>query len=113
MSPVTNSFAVDHGAGETVLDINNPPRKNYNPNAPENQFPRAVYHHETGRVLHVSNEKELKAALKRDFDLKPSAGRDYSKISAAGIAAPKTVAELREEEMSAEDLAALDEAENE
>jgi len=110
MSPVTNSFAVDYGAGEHIIDINNPPRKNYNPHAPENQFPRALYHHETGRILHVENEKEMTAALKRNFELKPAPGRDYSKISMAGIAAEKTKHEPREEEMSAAELAALDEA---
>jgi hypothetical protein len=60
--------------------------------------------------LTVHNEKEQKAALKRDFTLKPSPNYDYSKVSRAGIAAKASNEPKREEEMSAEELAALDEA---
>jgi hypothetical protein len=114
MSPVTptrtvqNSFTVDKPTVE-ITDINNPPHRNYNPHAPENEYPKMLYHHETGRVLNVGNEKEQKAALKRGFNLKPSPGHDYSKVNRAGIAAPVEHGEKREEEMSAEELAALDE----
>ena len=109
---VRNSFTVDQPTtdGPAITDINNPPRKNYNPRDAKNEFPRMLYHHETGRVLKVENEKEQKAALKRGFDLKPSPDHDYSKVNRAGIAAKSTTGPKREEEMSAEELAALDEA---
>jgi len=109
VTPVRNSFTVDKPA-VTITDINNPPRVNYNPYDPKNEFPKMVYHHESGRVLKVNDAKEQKAALKRGFDLKPSPGHDYSKVSRAGIAAVAVHGEKREEEMSAEELAALDEA---
>jgi len=118
MSPVTSSirtltenhFTVDQPSTEaTITDINNPPRKNYNPHDPKNEFPKALYHHGNGRVLKVENEKEQKAALKRGFELKPSPDHDYSKVSRAGIAAKASSEPKREEEMSAEELAALDE----
>lgn len=115
MSPVTqsvrNSFTVDEPqVGPAITDINNPPRRPYSPSDPKNEFPKMLYHHETGRVLTVHNEKEQKAAMKRDFDLKPSPGHDYSKVNRAGIAAKASNEPKREEEMSAEELAALDEA---
>jgi hypothetical protein len=106
---VQNSFTVDKPTVE-ITDINNPPRKNYNPFDPQNEFPKMLYHHESGRVLKVASEKEQKAALKRGFELKPSPNHDYSKVSRAGIAAPASSEPKREEEMSAEELAALDEA---
>jgi len=112
MSPVTptrNSFTVDKPTVE-ITDINNPPRKNYNPHDPANEFPKMLYHHETGRVLNVANEKEQKAALKRGFTLQPSPDFDYSKVNRAGLAAKASTEPKREEEMSAEELAALDEA---
>jgi len=113
MSPVTqsvrNSFTVDQPE-VAITDINNPPHRNFNPYAPENQYPKMVYHHETGRVLKVASEKEEKAASKRGFKLKPSPDFDYSKVSRAGIAAKASTEPKREEEMSAEELAALDEA---
>jgi hypothetical protein len=113
MNKVTNSFTVDKPAGPPITDINNPPHVNYNPHDPKNEFPKMLYHHESGRVLNVANEKEQKAALKRGFDLKPSPHHDYSKVSRAGIAAPAEHSEKREEEMSAQELAALDEDEKE
>jgi hypothetical protein len=116
MSPaqtVRNSFSVDQPTVE-ITDINNPPRRPYNPHDPKNEFPKVLYHHETGRVLHIAAgpnaEKEQKAALKRGFELKPSPAHDYSKITRAGIAAVAEHAPKREEEMSAEELAAMDEA---
>lgn len=113
MSPVTpavrNSFTVDKPTVE-IADINNPPRKNYNPHDPKNEFPKMLYHHETGRVLKVTGAAEQKAALKRGFELKPSPTHDYSRVSRAGIAPALTQVEKREEEMSAAELAALDEA---
>ena len=108
---VRNSFTVDKPTVE-ITDINNPPHHNYNPYDPKNEFPKMVYHHESGRVLNVANEKEQKAALKRGFELKPSPDRDYSRVNRAGIAAQASSEPKREEEMSAEELAALDEADN-
>lgn len=110
MPPVQNNFAVDKPVQE-ITDINNPPHKNYNPHDPKNQYPKMLYHHESGRVLTVNDTKEEKAALKRSFDPKPAPGRDYSKVSRAGIAAPAATGPKREEEMSAEELAAMDEEE--
>ena len=109
VTPVRNSFTVDKPSLE-ITDINNPPHRNYNPYDPKNEFPKMVYHHESGRVLNVANEKEQKAALKRGFELKPSPDHDYSKVNRAGIAAKASTEPKREEEMSAEELAALDEA---
>lgn len=111
MQQVHNSFAVDQPVTESAItDINNPPRKNYNPFDPKNEFPKMVYHHETGRVLNVADAKEQKAALKRGFKLEPSPGHDYSKVSRAGIASKASNEPKREEEMSAAELAALDAA---
>jgi hypothetical protein len=107
-TPVRNSFTVDKPE-VTITDINNPPRQNYNPHDPKNEYPKMLYHHESGRVLKVNDPREEKASLKRGFDLKPSPHHDYSKVSRAGIAAPAEKVEKREEEMSAEELAALDE----
>lgn len=107
---VRNSFAVDKPTVE-VTDINNPPRRPYSPSDPKNEFPKVLYHHESGRVLTVQNDKEQKAAHKRGFELKPSPAHDYSKITRAGIAAVADHAPKREEEMSAEELAAMDEEE--
>jgi hypothetical protein len=108
--PVQNHFSVDEPQGPAITDINNPPQRRYSPSDPKNEFPKMVYHHETGRVLKVANEKEQKAALKRDFSFTPSPSHDYSKVSRAGIAAAASSGPKREEEMSGEELAALDEA---
>lgn len=108
---VQNSFTVDKPSAPTITDINNPPRANYNPHDPKNEFPKMLYHHGSGRVLKVNDAKEQKAALKRGFDLKPSPGRDYSKVSRAGIAAVAEHGEKREEEKSAAEMAALDDEE--
>jgi hypothetical protein len=105
-----NHFTVDQPSTDVfITDINNPPRKNYNPHDAKNQYPKMLYHHKTGRVLQVQNEKEEKASLKRGFEFKPSPDFDYSKVSRAGIAAKASNEPKREEEMSAEELAALDE----
>ena len=109
IKPVQNSFAVDKPE-VVITDINNPPRRNYNPFDPANEFPKMLYHHEMGRVLKVASAAEQKAALKRGFELKPSPTHDYSRVSRAGIAPALTQVEKREEEMSAAELAALDEA---
>ena len=105
-----NRFTVDQpSTDEFITDINNPPRKNFNPYDAKNQYPKMLYHHKTGRVLQVANEKEEKASVKRGFELKPSPDFDYSKVNRAGIAAKASSEPKREEEMSAEELAALDE----
>jgi hypothetical protein len=108
---IQNHFSVDQPTtdGPVITDINNPPHKNYNPHAPENQYPKMLYHHKIGRVLKVENEKEEKASLKRGFELTPSPDFDYFKINRAGIAAKASNEPKREEEMSAEELVALDE----
>lgn len=111
-TPVRNSFAVDKPA-VAIADINNPPRVPYNHRDPKNEFPKMLYHHESGRVLTVKDAKEQKAAMKRGFALEPSPGHDYSKVSRAGIAAVADHGPKREEEMSGEELAALDEADKE
>lgn len=105
-----NHFTVDQPSNDIfITDINNPPRKPYNPRDPQNQYPKMLYHHGNGRVLQVASEKEEKAALKRGFDLKPSPDYDYSKVNRnSGIAAKAAVRPV-EETMSAEELAALDE----
>lgn len=109
MAQVQNNFAVDQPAVPEITDINNPPRKNYNPFDPKNRYPRMLYHHDTGRVLTVANEKEEKASVKRGYQLKPSPGHDYSNLR-GGIAPTKLNQPKAEEEMSAADLAALDES---
>lgn len=111
VQPVRNSFTVDQPSTDAIADINNPPRRPYNPHDPKNEFPKMLYHHSSGRVLHVKDEKEQKAALKRGFDLKPSPDFDYSKVNRAGVAAKAHHEPKREEDMSAEELAALDEGE--
>ena len=106
-----NHFTVDQPSNDVfITDINNPPRKAYNPRDPQNQYPKMLYHHGNGRVLKVANEKEEKAALKRDFKLAPSPDYDYSKVNQNSGIAAKAIHAPREESMSAEELAALDEA---
>ena len=106
-----NHFTVDQPSNDVfITDINNPPRKAYNPHDPKNQYPKMLYHHGNGRVLKVANEKEEKAALKRDFKLAPSPDYDYSKVNQNSGIAAKAIHAPREESMSAEELAALDEA---
>ena len=105
-----NHFTVDQPSTDVfITDINNPPRKPYNPHDPKNQYPKMLYHHGNGRVLKVANEKEEKAALKRDFKLAPSPDYDYSKVNQNSGIAAKAIHAPREESMSAEELAALDE----
>jgi hypothetical protein len=110
MNSPENHFAVDQ---MQEFDPNKPPQRPYNPHDPKNQFPRIVYHHDTGHVLQVEDEKQLKAATKRAYKLTPAPDRDYSKITSSGIAAKISAADVREEQqLSAADLAAIDEAEN-
>ena len=104
-----NHFTVDQPSNDVfITDINHPPQKPYNPHDLKNQYPKMVYHHGNGRVLTVASEKEEKAALKRGFDLKPSPDYDYSKINRNSGVAVKAAVRPPEETMSAEQLAALD-----
>jgi hypothetical protein len=68
-----------------------------------------VYHHESGRVLRVDDEKQHKAALKHGFKNEPSPSHDYSKMR-GDFAARKEVREVKPEEMSAKELLALEES---
>lgn len=102
--PVQNYFAVD-APTETVVDINNPPAKRY----VHQEFPKMVYHHDSGHVLTVNDEKELKAAVKRGFKLKPSPAHDYSQIKSGKMAPMKEVVAEREQELSAADMRQEDE----
>ena len=79
-----NSFAADYST-ETVTDINNPKPVRY----VHQEFPRLVYHHENGQVMQVADDKQLKAAEKKGFSVKPAADRDYSKVTNV-IVNPKT-----------------------
>ncbi len=102
--PVPNSFAVDYQAGNNVIDINNPPTKRY----VYQEFPKMLYSHESGQVLQVSDEREMKAALKKGFQTKPDSTRDYSRaIRSGSVAGLKP--EAPEPILSDEDLLAADE----
>lgn len=109
---VQNTFAVDYQAGNNVVDINNPPTKRY----AHQEFPKLVYHHESGHVLRIEAgpdaEKQLKLAQKKGYDTKPAPDRDYSKMSRANIAPVRIAVEappLTDEQL----LAASDEDEDE
>ena len=102
---VRNHFAVDDPV-EVVTDLNNPPHKNYNPRAVENQYPKMLYNHDSGKVLIVNSEKEEQLAIKKHgFQLKPDPGRDYSRARAGMVAPAKAQVEPREEELIAAELA--------
>lgn len=76
------------------------------------EFPKMVYHHDSGHVLIVKDEKEEKAAVKRGFQEEPSPDHDYSKI-VGGRAAVKALPAVAPEELSADELAELDAADEE
>ncbi len=106
MPPVTNSFAVDYAAGNSVVDINNPPRKPYNPHAPENEFPKMLYNHESGKVLTVSSAKEEQLAIKKHgFQRAPAPDREYHMAKTGMVAPMKPEAAPREEALIAQELA--------
>ena len=45
-----NHFTVDQTSSDVfITDINNPPRKPYNPRDPQNEFPKMLYHHGNGK----------------------------------------------------------------
>ncbi len=108
MPPVTNMFAVDQPQQGAIVDINNPPRKNYNPHDPKNEFPKMLYHHESGHVLVVKSAKEERLATARGFQLKPAPGRDYSKVRSGMVAPPLPEAAPRDHGLTAEELDLLD-----
>jgi len=129
MNDPRNSFTVDKSAGvlgqltEAQKDellqqlLSRPAGKEFDLNAPVvirtpyKEFPKAVYHHGSGRVVHVEDQNQLDMALKRGFEEKPAPDRDYSKINLAGIAAMKAEAPPREKEFSSADLAAMEQEE--
>lgn len=89
MSP-ENFFTVSQPEAETVTDINNPPHnRHYNPFDPKNEFPKMLYHHESGHVLTVASKMQEKAALIKGFQAKPAADRDYSKVKHGHLAPPR------------------------
>ena len=105
-----NHFAVDYNT-ETIMDINKPPQKRY----VHQDFPRFVYNHDSGQVLRVDDDRQLKAAQKKGFDLKPDTRRDYSTIGnvvldqrtnefSAGIAPMRAAASARQELQTAAQL---------
>lgn len=109
-----NHFTVDQPSSDIfITDINNPPKRPYNPRDPANEFPKMLYHHGNGRVLKIEAgpdaKKQENAALKRGFKLTPSPEYDYSKVNRNSGIAAKAVVRPAEETMSAEELAALDE----
>ena len=65
-----NQFAVDYQQGNGIMDINNPPRKPYNPHAPENQYPKMLYS-DAGKTVIAQNEAEEKQLGKKGFGPKP------------------------------------------
>jgi hypothetical protein len=91
------------------IDLSKPvtPRYQYK------ELPRLVYHHDTGAVLQVNDPAQLKAALKRGYQLEASPKHDYSKLSGANIAPLKADGPAREQALSADELAALDAADEE
>ncbi len=103
MTPQANQLAVNaqraQAAAEKlskpqVIDINNPPREPYI----HQEFPRAMYHHRTGHVITVQDEKEMAARKRYGFKLEPSPNHDYSQVT-HGIAAKKVVDEMPELEL--------------
>jgi hypothetical protein len=86
------------------IDLNKPPilRIAYK------EYPRVIYHHKTGRVLSVSTPEQMKAAAKKGFKTEPAPDRDYSNVK-NGIAQMKQEGPPREVELTAEEIALLDE----
>ena len=84
------------------IDLGKPVHVNYR----HQEYPRMVY--KEGHVLTVANEKQLKAAQKNGFELKPHPDYDYSKLNRANVAPIAETGPPREDALSAEDLAALD-----
>ncbi len=121
---VTNNFAVDNTGvlgqltpeqKSNLLDalLKEPTNRDIDMSRPVivpysyRSFPKTVYHHQTGQVITVADEKQLKAAEKKGYQTKPAPDRDYSKVQNA-IAAQKPVvaqtASQLEQEIEAEAL---------
>jgi len=118
---VSNFFAVDKATSPQVIDINNPGGPRYGtPQNPFKHYPKMVYNHKTGKVLNVQNQAQHEAAKRRDFKDQPDPNRDYHNVRSGMTALPKKEVEPREhvmtaeelEEMEAQELAALNEEEN-
>lgn len=108
-SPTDNRFAAS-APQEVIVDINNPPRRNFNPYDPKNEFPKMLYNHETGKVLTVNSSKEEQIATqKHGFQREPSPDRNYHGARSGLVAPVKPVAEPREEEMIASELEEMEE----
>ncbi|HEY1800086.1 MAG TPA: hypothetical protein VGG46_04050 [Terriglobales bacterium] len=124
----TNSFAADKSAGVQNLnnmnlspeqqnmlknlldsfisggqgkefDLSKPPVNRYR----NNPFPRMVYHHQTGHVVTVHDDRQLQLAEKKGFQKEPSLNHDYSQVK-NGIAAVKMAAATRPETITVNDL---------
>jgi hypothetical protein len=77
----TNHFAVDP-APEPIADINNPPKRPYNPRDPKNEFPKMLYAKNGGTIIVYSKEQEEKK-LKGGYSLtNPQLKNDLEKESA-------------------------------
>lgn len=98
--PVKNTFAADQPPAATIVDINNPPTKRY----VHQEFPKLVYHHESGHVLEVKDDRQYVAAAKRGFHDRPAADRDYSKVRSGMVAPLKQDGPEREKPITAEEL---------
>lgn len=64
--PVTNNFAASYNAGETVIDINNPPQKRY----VHQEYPKMVFHGTKGKI--VKSREEEEKLLASGHTLKPA-----------------------------------------
>lgn len=82
--PVANSFTVDRPqVGETIVDINNPPKRRYNPHAPENQYPKMLYpaNYPAGKPVIAKDKDDEERLLKRGMSLKPPATPDEPEVT--------------------------------
>jgi hypothetical protein len=69
---VKNTFTVDQPQQpETVVDINNPPHRNYNPRDPKNEFPKMLYPPTEGKPVVVQSKEQEAEFLKKKFTHKP------------------------------------------
>ena len=114
MSPVTptpqNFFAADANT-EVLIDINNPKTPRYGTGQnPKREYPRIVYHHDTGHILQVSTKGQHEAAKNRGFVDQPSDKFDYHGVRSGMKAPVKEVGPEREQPLTAEDLEAMEAA---
>ncbi len=83
------------------FDLSKPPVVPYRYQA----FPKMVYHHTSGHMVTVHDIKQLQAAQKKGFQDVPSPNHDYSQVK-NGVAAVKLAAAARPATLTAEDLLA-------